>query len=411
MSAHVPVPRVAVIGAGLAGAACAASLRQAGWQVQVFDKSRGVGGRMATRRAAWAGADGTAESADFDHGAQLISARQPRFKAWLARQAAQGVLLPWQARVHAAWPLPQRRSGWVAAPQMPALSRHLLAGLPQQLGQAVQRLQRSAEGWQLVLADGAVHGPFVQVMLALPPVQAAVLLAGHHDAWADALVATPMAPCWTLMAETNDVDWPWDAAEPTHGPLAWVTRQDRKPGRSASPGRARWVVQARADWSQAHLEDTPEQVSAALQQALAALLPSPRAGRSAGAADLTWHHSAVHRWRYARPAAAAADDRCCWWDADSGLGVCGDFLGTGAAGHGPAQGVEAAWTSGDELADTLLAALDPETALPAAPAEPPAAATAPARRRPQLAVHTGRRPAAPAPAEPAPATERSPLAA
>ena len=41
---------VAVVGAGLAGVACARGLQAAGVEVTVFDKSRGVGGRLATRR-------------------------------------------------------------------------------------------------------------------------------------------------------------------------------------------------------------------------------------------------------------------------------------------------------------------------------------------------------------------------
>lgn len=55
--------RVAVVGAGIAGITAARTLAQAGWQVTVFEKSRGAGGRMATRRTAFGG---------FDHGAQFF---------------------------------------------------------------------------------------------------------------------------------------------------------------------------------------------------------------------------------------------------------------------------------------------------------------------------------------------------
>ena len=36
---------IAVIGAGLAGVSCARQLAAAGYQVQLFDKSKGMGGR------------------------------------------------------------------------------------------------------------------------------------------------------------------------------------------------------------------------------------------------------------------------------------------------------------------------------------------------------------------------------
>lgn len=346
MSSFPTPQRVAVIGAGLAGAACAASLQRAGLDVTLFDKSRGLGGRMATRRARWSRPDGagcTAEySIEFDHGAQHFTAQQPRFRAAMQRAVKAGALAPWRQRVHAAWPAAFDRDGFVPVPNMPALARHVGSGVPVRLGQAVQRLQHGVGGWLLVLEDGATAGPFDQVMLAMPPAQAAALLVGHHELWAAELAAVRMEACWTLMAVTDDQDWPWDAAVPQRGALAWVARNERAPGRSPLPGHASWVAQATPAWTSAHLEDDADTVESALREALASLLPAGR--------GVQWHYSAVHRWRYALPAAAAPDRRECWWDAHRGLGVCGDFLAGG--------GVEAAWRSGDELADTVAAALE-----------------------------------------------------
>ena len=340
---YLPQPRrIAVVGAGLAGAACAASLQDAGAHVELFDKSRGVGGRMSTRRASWIDSHGEEQATSFDHGAPWFSARQPRFRAMLARAQSAGCVLPWQPRVHANWPMALDAGAYVAAPDMPALCRHLVAQVPLRLAHTVQRLQRTSEGWFLAVAGSELAGPFDHVMLALPPAQAAVLLAGHHDAWAESLLSLPMAPCWTLMAVTDDVDWPWDAAEPSRGPLHRVVRNDRKPGRSAPPGCATWVAQATAEWSAAHIEDDPQAVSMALREALALLLPGQPAPR--------WHHSAVHRWRYARATSDMPAGQDCWWDQSLGLGVCGDFFGQGE--------LDAAWRSGDELADTVVAWLE-----------------------------------------------------
>jgi predicted NAD/FAD-dependent oxidoreductase len=84
-----------------------------------------------------------------------------------------------------------------------------------------------------------------------------------------------------------------------------------------------------------------------LSQALATQLPAATDPRRA----VRWHHAAVHRWRHAAPAADCDDSGVFWWDASLGLGVCGDSLGGG--------GVEAAWHSGDELADQMAASCEP----------------------------------------------------
>lgn len=335
-------PRIAVIGAGVAGAACACALLRAGFDVTVFDKSRGVGGRMATRRAPWDEVAGRACSTGFDHGCPYFTATRPRFQVVVDRAIALGCVAKWRPRLYATFPAATRRQVVVPTPDMPAFCRHLLSGVPLRLGHAVTGLQRCPEGWLLHLTGGRLEGPFEQVVLAIPSAQAAILLTGHRNDWAGTLAAVRMSPRWTLMAVTDDLDWPWDAAEVERGELAWIARNDRKPGRNAASGRVQWVAHATPAWSISHLEDEPADVSRALRAALEKLL--------AGGRRVNWHYTDVHRWRYAQieqPASGAVDY---WWSIGLGLGVCGDSFGDGS--------VEAAWSSGDELADALAASLD-----------------------------------------------------
>ena len=64
-SRDASVPAVAVIGAGISGLFAARTLADRGLNVKVFDKGRGLGGRMSTRRV-----DG---KSCFDHGAQYFT--------------------------------------------------------------------------------------------------------------------------------------------------------------------------------------------------------------------------------------------------------------------------------------------------------------------------------------------------
>ena len=77
---------VAILGAGMAGAAAARRLAQAGLSVQVFDKGRTIGGRMATRRHG---------AMQFDHGAQFMRAHGPAFEAQLNDWERRGIVAPW----------------------------------------------------------------------------------------------------------------------------------------------------------------------------------------------------------------------------------------------------------------------------------------------------------------------------
>lgn len=356
-----PPLRVAVVGAGPAGAACAAALHAAGIAVTVLEKSRGVGGRMATRRTRYTDAQGQEHTVHFDHGAQHIKARDPRFQRRMQALVAAGAAVPWPLKLRgAASPAVDNGAAasglrYLPVPGMPALCQHLLQGITVRLQTTVTALvPQPGGGYTLRIAEAASDATpdpqdrFDHVLLAMPPAQAAALLAPHHAGWSQALARRVMNPCWTLMAVTDApcteaIDW--DAFAPTAGPLAWVSRNDRRPGRVTPAGTLSWVAQASAAWTLQHLEDEADSVAEALQAALFEQLGL------AGAAAPAVHHRAVHRWRFslAEPAASTAGEST-WWDASLGLGVCGDSLAAPDA-----DGIEGAWLQGDALAQAVLA--------------------------------------------------------
>lgn len=334
------VQRVAVIGAGLAGAACAQALRQAGHAVHVFDKSRGPGGRLATRRMAWTGADGQPALTPLDHGALGLSARTPAFQAFIHQGERAGWLAEWCPVLQPGSLALDGGACWhVPVPDMPELCRRLLTGVDATWSCAVDAVHRNALGWQVEAAGQQLGVPFDVLVLALPPAQAAPLLAWHHDDWARHAALATMQPCWTLMGVTAEAGAApgWDLARPAEGPLAWVVRSDSRPGRTRVPGQAHWVAHARAGWSREHLAAPTDEVQRQLQAAVADVVGAP----------LQWLHGTVHRWRYAlpQPRLAPPGDSF-WWNPAQGLGVCGDFLG--------GCGAEGAWQSAQALAAALL---------------------------------------------------------
>ena len=125
----------------------------------------------------------------------------------------------------------------------------------------------------------------------------------------------------------------WTHFRPADGPLAWIARNASKPGRD---GRT-LVVHAGPAWSRSNLEEAPGAV-------VAALAPHWRAATGITAPP---SFAAAHRWRFALVEETAGTPFL--WDGAARLGACGDW------GLGPR--VEAAFDSGEALADAVIAGL------------------------------------------------------
>ncbi|RZL33410.1 MAG: FAD-dependent oxidoreductase, partial [Rubrivivax sp.] len=234
--ASIEVKRVAVVGAGMAGATCARALAQAGHGVQVFDKARRPGGRLATRRLAWVDGEGELQTTLLDHGAPGLSARGETFGAYLGAGLQAGALAQWRpALAPGSLPLDDAAPIHVPVPDSPTLCRDLLAGLATTWSCAIDGLHRSVPGWHVEAAGQRQGGSFDAVVLALPPAQAAPLLAAHRPDWARHASLAPMQPCWTLMGvATERSPSTWDLARPAAGPGPRLT------------GSARWRLPSRS---------------------------------------------------------------------------------------------------------------------------------------------------------------------
>lgn len=327
MNTSLNADRVAIVGAGIAGLACAGALRARGRPVVLFDKARGPGGRMATRR------DG---SATYDLGAHLFDAEEPRFARQVRLWVTAGVVAPWSGRFGRLGPagfIPQQpaRVQWVGTPRMSAITRHMAHEQDLRTGHRVAALEAIGGGWRLWTDDDRDLGVYAQVVVATPAPQAVPLLA-PLPAFAARAAQAPYAPTWAAMLDFDTpVDLPFDAARPTIGPLALLARDAAKPGR---PPGERWVVHATTAWSAEHLEREAADVAADLAAAFALFGPRPA-------------RCVAHRWRYALPLEPPGAPTALW-DAASGLGAAGDWLG-GAR-------VEGAWLSGLAAAEAILGA-------------------------------------------------------
>lgn len=331
-----PKPRIAIIGAGLAGIVAGRTLADHGLDVRVFDKSRGSGGRMATRR--------TADGLQFDHGAQYFTSRDERFTRHVQSWVQDGLVQPWHGRIV------QLNRGRVVAekndttryvpiPSMNALAKSLAEDLPITLETPVKRLvsleHDGRQGWRLQGDSEQDLGVFDLVIVNCPPPQAVALLQDHSPI-ANTIAEVEMLPCWASMIQLNarDSRIPFDAAFVDDSPLSWICRNDTKPGRATQP-EACWVLHASSLWSKEHLETDTAAVESLMHQAFC---------DAVGISINKIVSVGTHRWRYAIPATVLSLPSL--WDSTQRLGACGDWCG------GPR--IEGAYLSGAAMAGDVL---------------------------------------------------------
>ena len=317
----------AIIGAGMAGLTCAQRLSHTHSHISLWEKSRGIGGRMAQRR--W-------ESTRFDHGAQYLQAKSPEFQQQLSQWQQQGHLQAWPSHIstlatHRSQQPPQP-AAYVGVPGMTAPLKPTLDQVQIRYQTRITRVQRLSQGWQLWDEQQQQYNYYDTLILAIPAPQAVPLLQ-PVSAFASAVSEVEIQAIWAAMLH---FDTPLPLAEQCafidEDPrLRWFGHNHSKPQRGDADS---WILHGRVDWSEQHTELDKHQAAQQLWQAFQQhlqLTTSPT-------------HLMGHLWRYGhvtRPLGEAF-----LWDAEQRLGVCGDWcLGNNA---------ESAFLSGTALAEYLL---------------------------------------------------------
>jgi hypothetical protein len=312
---------VAVVGAGISGLLLARELKARGAAVTVFEKSRGLGGRLATKRV---------DAAVFDSGAQYFTAKSGRFAARVAEWAAGGVAVPWPgASAHR----------WIARPSMNALGKYLAEGLDVRRESKLLKVARQAGAWELTIENQPPARADRLVLTAPVPQALALLQAGGvrlPEPLATDLAALTYHPCLALLLTLQGPSAvPPEGVALADGPVRWIADNTKK---GISPGAAGAVtVHLSPAYSADHYAKAEAELAAAVLPGIADLLGAP-------VTTVT-----LHRWKFSEPVAAYAD-RCVWLPG-LGLGLAGDGLG-GAR-------VEGAALSSLELAGRMAAGSNP----------------------------------------------------
>ncbi len=331
---------VCIIGAGISGLSAAQALsqqNQKNLKIAVLEKSRGPGGRMATRRM---------DGFQFNHGAPSFTLESADFIAWARADERKNSLkiseLPasptcYKATTSANYSMnllarsifsPQNFHTLIRVTALVPLQAQLQAQLPAQLPVQHWQVQFQRENPAgEVLERGTLTAD--NIILALPAPQAAALLQplpAQLTELAQIAASVKYDACWVAMFSltspsgiaTNEFG---EAKISADAPLSKCIRQ----ADANAVGSESWVVHASVVWTNKHLNDSKETVGDALFSAFLTLcngIEKPVV-------------LAAHRWLYAQPSTneityinhAHAFDQA----AKNGLFCIGDWLNTSSS--------------------------------------------------------------------------------
>lgn len=296
--------RIAIIGAGVSGLAAALRLKEAGREVVVFEKSRGLSGRAATR---------SREGCRYDFGANYFKVRCNEMAALIFQtlptdglQRLVGDILVFDREGSISPPDPESRDSarWTYRDGISGLGKRIVAksGFPVENGVRVARLRRQGVNWIPEDDHGRPLGCFDALLLTPPIPQTTDLLAASdlpHEIRDGLLGALRAAEYWSQFSValnfSTEIDLPGGAyallnTDRGHD-LAWVSLENRKNDRIPS-GQSLLVAQLSPTWTERNYDLDPEIVAAHAVRCLRALpgIDPP---------DPSW--SDCQRWRYAHP--------------------------------------------------------------------------------------------------------------
>ena len=311
--------RAGIVGAGIAGASCAGTLAAAGWDVDVFEKAHGAGGRLSSRRTeqGWA-----------TLGSPFISARRAPFRSQLRDWVRQGWLAPvrgdvLQGRANLSWSQVQLQNHYRPTIEPSQLVRQLLGEARLHIQARVVTLRPRT----IILEDGQVRGDYDCIVCSVPAQQAVPLL-DALPLLRERLADMRYRPIWSFLMR-------WEG-----GPAADVIKFDDHlldlAVRQTAGGPGLWAVHSSHEFAETYFEASVEEAGTRAASALMGLLGLP------------WpvEVEATHLWRHAQPETTIGG----FWLGDRENRVA--LIGDGIAG----AGVERAWESGVRLAQALVQA-------------------------------------------------------
>ena len=212
---------VAVIGAGITGITLA-NLLQKKVKLTVFEKSRGVGGRMATRRA---------EPYQFNHGAQYFKIENEEFKGFLSPLMENKIVKPLEAnhveilnkkvikRLKT-----DNKKYYTAKTKMNSIVKYLLNNnFFIKLSCKIEKTIKEQGKWFIIDNERVSYGPYDWLLITIPPYQAIEILSNNFK-FLNTMKENKMRSCYSLMLGFDKIkEFNFDTALFLEADVQWLS--------------------------------------------------------------------------------------------------------------------------------------------------------------------------------------------
>jgi len=322
--------------------------------VDIFEKSRGVGGRMATRRY---------DTLMFDHGAPFFTARNKAFQRWLLPLINERVITAWQPKLITLSPdkKPFKRQWYephyVGVGGNNRLGKYLAGGQHVILNSTIRSCNKVGKHWFLTDENNNQYGPYDWLITATPPAQVVALFEAcvNGPQLPSFIHETQMTSCFSLMLgyeHALPVNWQW--AKVNNSCIASITLEYAK---SQTTNNFAVVIKSTEAWTEKYKHADLMWVKSHLLHEFNTLLAGAGLVRGASPSLPKLLYSDCHRWLYSQKCESRDTDETAesndvdisplgfYSDDVHSMSCCGDWLLRG--------GIESAFLSANALSQHL----------------------------------------------------------
>jgi len=234
----------------------------------LFEKSRGFGGRVATRRA---------DDFNFDHGAQFFKVKTKEFQNYIQPMLDQNIIELWKARFieiidgeitnKRTWG--NEPANYVGTPSMNSIGKYMANGLNVQLSKKVEKISKE-DKWVVYDENNEALGEYDWVISSIPPLQAQQMIPDLKVIFPN-IKEYEMLACFSLMlGYEQPLELDFDAALVKGFDISWISVNSSKPSRAKN---YTLLVHSTNKWAQANIDKDRDWVKDYLCDELKKIIP------------------------------------------------------------------------------------------------------------------------------------------